>query len=156
MVFARDAVSTLRIFPRIGRMACVFRSLACLLDPPAESPSQINNSAWSLSVVAQSESFPGRFKRCEILVFRWTASFACREAILACADKMMRLARVSPKVWFSLRKCSRLCLITTSTWDAISEFKRPFVWPWNSTSPCRYTLIIATVSYTHLTLPTKA
>ena len=38
-VLCSRAFSALMILPRIGRMACVARSLALLAEPPAESPS---------------------------------------------------------------------------------------------------------------------
>ena len=36
--------STFKIFPRSGKIAWVFRSRACLAEPPAESPSKIGRA----------------------------------------------------------------------------------------------------------------
>ena len=41
------AFSTLRILPRIGRIACVLGSRAWRAEPPAESPSTTNSSQFS-------------------------------------------------------------------------------------------------------------
>ena len=38
------AFSTLRILPRIGRIAWSVESRPCLAEPPAESPSTMNSS----------------------------------------------------------------------------------------------------------------
>ena len=54
------ARSTLRILPRIGRIACVFWSRPCLAGPPAESPSTMKSSHSSGLVDWQSASLPGR------------------------------------------------------------------------------------------------
>ena len=42
--FSADALATLSIFPLSGSIAWVFRSRACLVNPPAESPSTIKSS----------------------------------------------------------------------------------------------------------------
>ena len=54
------AFSTLRILPRSGRTACVWRSRPCLAEPPAESPSTMKISASAGSLTEQSASLPGR------------------------------------------------------------------------------------------------
>jgi hypothetical protein len=51
--------STLMIFPRSGRIACVLRSRPCLAEPPAESPSTMKISARAGSRTEQSASLPG-------------------------------------------------------------------------------------------------
>ena len=48
-----------KIFPRKGIIAWKDLSLACLADPPAESPSTRNNSVSFKSWLLQSDSFPG-------------------------------------------------------------------------------------------------
>ena len=53
------AFSTLRILPRIGRIACVRGSRPLLAEPPAESPSTMKISHSRGSVDWQSESLPG-------------------------------------------------------------------------------------------------
>ena len=52
--------STLMIFPRSGRIACVLRSRPCFAEPPAESPSTMKISASAGSRTEQSASLPGR------------------------------------------------------------------------------------------------
>ena len=54
------AFSTFKIFPRIGKMAWNSRLRPCFAEPPAESPSTINNSHFSGSLLEQSASFPGK------------------------------------------------------------------------------------------------
>src|SRR5215207_3892497 len=53
------AFSTLRIFPRIGRIAWIRGSRPPLADPPAESPSTTKTSHSSGLVDWQSDSLPG-------------------------------------------------------------------------------------------------
>src|SRR3546814_8200551 len=54
-ILAVVALATLRILPRIGRIACVLRSRACLAEPPAESPSTMKISVPAGSSAEQSE-----------------------------------------------------------------------------------------------------
>ena len=55
---AENISSTLRIFPRIGRIACVRRFLAVFAEPPAESPSTIKTSHSSGLRLSQFANFP--------------------------------------------------------------------------------------------------
>ena len=48
-----------KIFPLRGKIAWQDLSLACLADPPAESPSTRNNSVTFISLRVQSESLLG-------------------------------------------------------------------------------------------------
>jgi len=59
-IFAVLEFLTFNILPLNGRIAWKFRSLACFADPPAESPSTINNSVPSTFELVQSASFPGK------------------------------------------------------------------------------------------------
>ena len=59
-ILCSRAFSTFRILPRIGRIAWVAGSRACLAEPPAESPSTMNSSDALGSVSWQSASLPGR------------------------------------------------------------------------------------------------
>src|SRR5215469_14700980 len=54
------ARSTLRILPRMGRIACVTGSRASLAEPPAELPSTMKSSDSRGSRDEQSASLPGR------------------------------------------------------------------------------------------------
>ena len=58
-ILSSRARSTFKILPRKGSIACVRRSLPCLDEPPAESPSTMKTSASAGSFVWQSASFPG-------------------------------------------------------------------------------------------------
>ena len=63
-VFSRSlsilAFSALITFPLKGRIAWNLRSLPCLAEPPAESPSTRYSSQRAGSFSEQSASFPGR------------------------------------------------------------------------------------------------
>ena len=56
------AFSTLRIFPRIGRIAWNSRFRPDLADPPAESPSTMKSSVSAGLLDEQSANLPGRFE----------------------------------------------------------------------------------------------
>jgi hypothetical protein len=64
--------STLRIFPRSGRIACVLRSRPCLAEPPAESPSTMNSSVSDASqgavgeLARQRRVLQSRLATCEV------------------------------------------------------------------------------------------
>ena len=76
--------STLRILPRSGSTACVWRSRPCLAEPPAESPSTMKISASDGSLTEQSASLPGsvEFSSADL---RRVRSRALRAAARACA-----------------------------------------------------------------------
>ena len=94
------ARSTLRILPRIGRIACVFWSRPCLAGPPAESPSTMNSSHSSGLVDWQSASLPGRLPPPSRPLRLRAASRALRAAsranagALRLAGDLLALARV--------------------------------------------------------------
>jgi hypothetical protein len=58
-ILSAVALATLRILPRIGRIAWVLRSRACLALPPALSPSTMNSSVSPLPSPEQSVSLSG-------------------------------------------------------------------------------------------------
>src|ERR1039457_6803045 len=58
--WSRRAFSTLINLPRMGRIAWNFRSRPCFAEPPAESPSTMNNSVFAGSRSEQSASLPGK------------------------------------------------------------------------------------------------
>ncbi len=76
------AFSTLIIFPRKGKIAWKRRSLPCLAEPPALSPSTRYISHRSGSFQEQSASFPGREVPSKALLRR-VNSRALRAASLA-------------------------------------------------------------------------
>ena len=59
-ILSMVVLSTFKILPLSGRMACVLLSRPCLPEPPAESPSTMNISASLASRVWQSASLPGK------------------------------------------------------------------------------------------------
>src|SRR6218665_3222163 len=71
------AFSTLRIFPRKGKMAWVSGFRPCTADPPAESPSTRNISDSEGSLEEQSRSLPG-IPPDSSRPFRRVASRCCR------------------------------------------------------------------------------
>ena len=93
------AFSTLRILPRSGRTAWVWRSRPCLAEPPAESPSTMKISAKDGSLTEQSASLPGSGEFSSALLRR-VRSRALRAAdaglrgLDGLADDRPRLARV--------------------------------------------------------------
>ena len=56
------AFSTLRILPLSGNIAWKCRSLPCLAEPPAESPSTMYSSLIVASRDEQSANLPGKFE----------------------------------------------------------------------------------------------
>ena len=59
-ILSAVAEATLRILPRIGRIAWVLRSRACLAEPPALSPSTMNSSVPSRVVVGAIGELAGQ------------------------------------------------------------------------------------------------
>ena len=57
-----EAFSTFKIFPRIGKIAWVNRERPDLAEPPAESPSTMNNSEISGSLLELSANLPGKLE----------------------------------------------------------------------------------------------
>ena len=57
---SKRARSTFKILPLSGRIAWNLRSRPCFAEPPAESPSTMNNSHFDGSRSWQSASLPGR------------------------------------------------------------------------------------------------
>ena len=68
------AFSVLITLPLKGSTACVFLSLPCLAEPPAESPSTINNSRDNLSLVWAGVSFPDNIFSSFLLSFPFLVS----------------------------------------------------------------------------------
>ena len=124
------AFSTFRILPRMGRIAWIDRSRACLAEPPAESPSTTNSSHIEGSVLWQSASLPGSVVSSSPLRrVRSRAARAASRAFAACDDfRKMRFA--SPGC--SSRNVVRRSLTVVSTSeriDALPSFV--LVWPSN-------------------------
>ncbi len=90
-ILSMRARSTLSSLPRTGRMACVSVFRPPLADPPAESPSTMNSSARSTSLVRQSASLAGMEPESSA-VFRRVRSRARRAASRAWAATTPRWA----------------------------------------------------------------
>ena len=86
--FELAAPSTFKIFPLNGKSACVFLSLAIFAEPPALSPSTINNSVPSRVLSEQSTSFPGNRSRL-VADFR-AVSFSCLRRSLSSARNIRK------------------------------------------------------------------
>ncbi len=77
---ATDAFWTLRILPRIGSSAWNSELRASLAVPIAESPSTMNSSERSTSVVRQSRSLAGRVELSRAFLRRWVS--LCSRALM--------------------------------------------------------------------------
>ena len=62
-IFDKLTLKTFNILPLRGSIACNSLFRACLADPPALSPSTINNSVPSIFLLEQSTNFPGSLLR---------------------------------------------------------------------------------------------
>ena len=118
------AFSTLRILPRIGKIAWNSRSRPDFAEPPAESPSTMKSSVSAGLFEEQSANFPGRFEISKPDFLRVT-SRARLAATRALAAKIpfstIRLAICG----FSIRKSEnaslnrRLVILTTSLFPSL-------------------------------------
>ncbi len=127
-IFSIRAFSTLRILPFNGKIAWMFLSRPDFAEPPAESPSTMNISVPSFSLLAQSHNLPGRF---EVLSapLRLVSSLAFLAASLAAAAWMALLRIRFASVGCSSRKCPNCSLTVDSTKPPTSGLvSRTFVW----------------------------
>ena len=108
------------IFPFNGSIACVFLSLPCFAEPPAESPStkKISDNAGSFSW--QSASFPGR-PATSIAFFLRVISLAFFAASLALAASLTFAIICLASFGFSSKNRFRLSAATDSTIPFTSE-----------------------------------
>ncbi len=128
------ARSTFRIFPRKGRIACVRRSLPCLLEPPAESPSTIKSSPSSALLVWQSASLPGSVMPSSAPL-RNTESLAAFATFLAFSARKTLLMMERASSGFSSRNALSASPKTVATAPCAStEPSFDFVCPSNWTS----------------------
>mmetsp|Transcript_61594 Transcript_61594/g.123503 ORF Transcript_61594/g.123503 Transcript_61594/m.123503 type:complete len:239 (+) Transcript_61594:604-1320(+) len=123
-----------KIFPLRGRIACVLRSLPCLAEPAALSPSTMKISASDASRVAQSESLPGSTVEVSN-VLRRTMSLAARAAADAAAADCAFSTIAASTLGFHSKACVRASPTTWSTTLRTPGLpSRFFVWPSNSAS----------------------
>ena len=113
--------STLSILPLSGNIACVYLSLPCFAEPPAESPSTKNISLLAGSFSAQSANLPGN----EVLsstVFLLVNSLALFAASLAlCALKALSTI-ILEVCGFSSKNAPSSSTVTASTIPLILVF----------------------------------
>ena len=117
-ILSRRARSTFRIFPRIGRMACVRGSRASTAVPPAESPSTMNSSLSAGSPLPQSFNLSG-MPAPESAVLRRMALRAFFAAIRACAAATAFFTTRLASVGFSWNHSSNLVLVSFWTNERI-------------------------------------
>ena len=95
------AFSTLRILPRMGRMAWYMRSRAILALPPAESPSTIKISHLEGSLLVQLASLPLESKEnfcfVSILVLAFSSALRIFAAFSAQPMTDLRVSRLRSK-----------------------------------------------------------
>ncbi len=119
-ILSKRARSTFRILPFKGRIACVRRSLPCFADPPAESPSTMNNSDRAGSFSWQSASLPGS-PATSSAPLRRVISRAFRAASRAREASMIFATMIFASCGCSSRKSSSRLDNAASTIPLISE-----------------------------------
>ena len=130
-----EAFSTLRIFPLIGIIACVFLFLALLAEPPAESPSTIKISHSSGFLLSQFESLP--LLSIENLLFERRFVFVLSSAFLIFADfsaQLITFFNVSKFLSKNNVSCSPAIDFVTFSASGLSSLV--FVCPSNLGSGC--------------------
>ena len=113
-ILSRRARSTFKIFPRIGKIACVRGSRASTAVPPAESPSTMNSSVSLASVLVQSFNLSG-IPAPASAVLRRTALRAFFAASRACAAAIAFLTMRFASVGFSCIHSSSRALVSFCT-----------------------------------------
>ena len=136
-ILSRRAFSTLRILPRIGRMACVFGSRPPRAEPPAESPSTMNTSQSPGLRDWQSTSLPGKppppRRPLRLRAMSRALRAAIRASAAACDLRMMSL----PSEGLRSNQSPNRSLRTFCTNDLASVLPSlVLVWPsnWGSAS----------------------
>ena len=126
------AFSTLRILPRIGRIAWTRGSRPCRADPPAESPSTMKTSHSSGLVDWQSDSLPGSPPPPSRPLRPRARSRALRAAIRALAAACALRTMSRPSAGF--------CSSQAPSWSLTTRWTKPLasvlpslalVWPSN-------------------------
>src|SRR5690625_1597925 len=130
------AFSTFKILPRRGSIAWKCLSRPDFADPPAESPSTINNSLISASFEEQSDNFPGKFDISNALL-RLVNSRAFRAATLA-REAIIPFSTITRATdGFSNKYFEKASLNTESVTERASLFPNfVFVCPSNCGSVC--------------------
>ena len=129
-ILSADALATLRILPRNGRIAWVSRSRACLAEPPALSPSTRKISVPAALSRVQSASLPGS-RNLRVAVLR-AISRCWRRRWRSSARSAMRSSssRRSPGRRRANGRNGR-CTAPSTSRVASAEASRSLVWPWN-------------------------
>ena len=130
-ILSMRARSTLRILPRIGRIACVRGSRASTAVPPAESPSTMNSSLSAALRLEQSFSLSG-MPAPDSAVLRRMALRAFFAATRAWAAACAFLTTLLASVGFSSSHSARRSLVAFWTNERIGTLPSlAFVWPSN-------------------------
>ena len=119
-ILSKRDFSTFKILPRSGKMAWYFLKRACLAEPPAESPSTINNSHKAGFFSWQSASLPGRPPKSSALLRR-VISRALRAASRAREASMIFMTMALACLGFSSRYSLSFWPTADSTTDFISD-----------------------------------
>ncbi len=157
-----DAFWTLRILPRIGSSAWNSELRASLAVPIAESPSTMNSSERSTSVVRQSRSLDGRVELSRAFLRRWVSlcsralmrdfisetTFSSSRAACALSPRLVDVSRSVSSFSTTLATMARTALVPRTS----------LVWPSNCGS-ARRTVTTAVMparmsSFSGLSLPT--
>ena len=135
-IFSLFAFSTFNILPFRGRIAWVLRSLPCLAEPPAESPSTKNISHLAGSFSWQSASFPGS-PAMSNAPLRLVISLAFLAASLALAESSIFEIMLLASLGFSIKNsCSALFKRDSTTPFTSDETSLSFVCAENFGSGC--------------------
>ena len=139
------AFSTFKIFPRIGRIACVFLFLAVFAEPPAESPSTIKISHSSAFLLSQFANFPllsiDSFCFTSIFVFAFSSAFRIFADFSAHANTFFNVSK-----FLSKYKTSSSPAISPTALAASGLSSFVFVCPSNLGSGC-FTETIAVIPF---------
>ena len=161
MCIRDSSVNVLRIFPLKGKTAWFSRFLPCFADPPAESPSTMKSSVPSCFEFWQSANLPGKPLNSND-PFLLTFSLAFRATSLATAACIIFVRTILATDGFWSNQIESFSLIIVSTIFLTSDdTSLSFVWDENFGSgifidSTQVKPSFTSVSYTHLTLPTKA
>src|SRR5579885_1401564 len=115
----------------MGRMAWNFRLRPCLAEPPAESPSTMNNSALAGSRSWQSASLPGN-EETSSAPLRRVSSRALRAASrAAAASTTLPTIVLASAGWISNQSCSAWLITFSTTGRTSEETSLSLVWEEN-------------------------
>ncbi len=156
-----EAFWTLRILPRIGSSAWWSLLRASLAVPSALSPSTMNSSVWSGSLLRQSASLAGRLEDSSAVLRRWVS--LCSRALIRDFISATTFSRTVAACCLYGRfvevssAASSVSTTLATTWRTAAVPSTSLVWPSNCGS-ARRTVTTAvrparTSSFSSLSLP---